>query len=74
MNTGQAEPFAGAVDRGRNDPAADPQVERVARILAGGPDNALDPDEIMEYGEPLWRAWVERAVGAIAAHRMLTIR
>ena len=41
-------------------------------ILAGGPDDALDRNEIMGDGEPRWRAWVERAVSAILAHRNLT--
>lgn len=60
-----------------NDPAADPQVERVARILAAGtaeqPD-LHDPDEIMPDGEPRWRHHVDQAVCAIAAWEDLTQR
>lgn len=58
-----------------NDPAADPEVERVARILAAGPadePNLFDPDEIMEDGEPRWRRHVQNAIGAIRAHRIMT--
>ena len=54
-----------------NDPAADPEVERVARDLASGPDGTLGPDEIMSDGEPRWRAFVDRAVGAIRSNRLL---
>ena len=54
-----------------NDPAADPEVERVARVLAAGENDDLDPDEIMSDGEPRWRAFVDRAVGAIRSNRLL---
>ncbi len=57
-------------------PAADPEVERVARILSGGENDDLDSDsdEIMSDGEPRWRAFVDRAVGAIWSNRLLTER
>ena len=60
-----------------NDPASDPEVERVARILASGtadqPD-LYDPDDIMPDGEPRWRAYVDRAVSAITSWRLMTER
>ena len=60
-----------------NDPAADPEVERVAREFAAGPaakPDLYDPDEIMEDGEPRWRRHVQNAIGAIHAHRTMIDR
>ncbi len=59
-----------------NDPAADSEVERVARILASGTDDEpdlYDPDEIMSDGEPRWRQHVRQAIGAIHAHRTMML-
>ena len=53
-----------------NDPAADPEVERVARIFCE--HTGQDPDQMNEDGDPLWRSFVTIAVSAIAAHRTLT--
>ena len=54
-----------------NDPASDPQVERVARVLAAGLNGERDPDEIMSDGDPRWRQHVQQAIGAIHADRVL---
>ena len=54
-----------------NDPAHDPEVERVARVFAGGEHDDLDPDEIMDDGWPRWRTYFETAISAIAASRVL---
>ena len=54
-----------------NDPAADPEVERVARILARGRDDDQDPDAPGRDGEPRWREFVDMAVSAIRANRTL---
>lgn len=46
-------------------------MERVARELARGERDQLDPDEIMPDGEPRWRAFVDMALSAIHASRVL---
>ena len=55
-----------------NDPASDPEVERVARLFCA--DAGLDPDALDPDGEPLWRRYVQTAVSSIAAWRTMVGR
>lgn len=55
-----------------NDPAADPEVERVARIFCEAAGRV--PDDLDAVGDPAWRAHIDTAVSAIASWKLMTGR